>query len=65
MWINFETHWLNVDQVVSINEEASAIALSNGREVRLSEVGISTIIKHVKGLTTQQPKAKAKRGKYE
>ena len=65
MWIKFETHWLNVDQVVSINEEAKTIALSNGREVRISEDAIAVIIGQVKGLTTQQPKAKAKRGKNE
>tara|TARA_R110000782_G_scaffold145464_1_gene238247 strand:- start:1126 stop:1323 length:198 start_codon:yes stop_codon:yes gene_type:complete len=65
MWIEFENRWLNVDQVVSINEDAKTISLSNGKEVQISEGGISVITKHVKGLAIQQPKAKAKRGKYE
>ena len=37
MWVKLNTHWLNMNQVVFVDEEARSISLSSGRTVQVTE----------------------------
>ena len=58
MWVKLNTHWLNMNQVVFVDEEARSISLSSGRTVQVTASALSTIMRSVKGLPPLKVKGK-------
>ena len=58
MWVKLNTHWLNMNQVIFIDEEARSISLSSGRTVQVTASALSTIMRSVKGLPPLKAKGK-------
>ena len=58
MWIKLNTHWLNMNQVVFVDEEARSISLSSGRTVQVTASALATIMRSVKGLPPLKSKGK-------
>jgi hypothetical protein len=58
MWVKLNTHWLNMNQVVFVDEEARSISLSSGRTVQVTASALSTIMRSVKGLPPLKSKGK-------
>ena len=58
MWVKLNTHWLNMNQVVFVDEEARSISLSSGRTVQVTASALSTIMRSVKGLPPLKEKPK-------
>ena len=65
MWVKLNTHWLNINQVVFVDEEARSISLSSGRTVQVTASALSTIMRSVKGLPPLKEKPKRKNLKKE
>ena len=65
MWVKLNTHWLNMNQVIFIDEEARSISLSSGRTVQITEAALATIMRSVKGLPPLKEKPKRKNLKKE
>jgi hypothetical protein len=58
MWVKLNTHWLNMNQVVFVDEEARSISLSSGRTVQVTASALATIMRSVKGLPPLKAKGK-------
>ena len=58
MWVKLNTHWLNMNQVIFIDEEARSISLSSGRTVQVTASALATIMRSVKGLPPLKSKGK-------
>ena len=58
MWVKLNTHWLNMNQVIFIDEEARSISLSSGRTVQITQAALDTIMRSVKGLPPLKAKGK-------
>jgi hypothetical protein len=58
MWVKLNTHWLNMNQVVFVDEEARSISLSSGRTVQVTASALATIMRSVKGLPPLKSKGK-------
>ena len=58
MWVKLNTHWLNMNQVIFIDEEARSISLSSGRTVQVTASALATIMRSVKGLPPLKAKGK-------
>ena len=65
MWVKLNTHWLNINQVVFVDEEARSISLSSGRSVQITEAALATTMRNVKGLPPLKEKPKLKNLKKE
>ena len=65
MWVKLNTHWLNMNQVVFVDEEARSISLSSGRTVQVTASALATIMRSVKGLPPRKEKPKRKNLKKE
>ena len=58
MWVKLNTHWLNMNQVIFIDEDARSISLSSGRTVQVTASALATIMRSVKGLPPLKSKGK-------
>jgi len=65
MWVKLNQHWLNINQVVFVDEEARNISLTSGRTVQVTESALDTIMRSVKGLPPLKEKPKRKNLKKE
>lgn len=65
MWVKLNQHWLNINQVVFVDEEARNISLTSGRTVQVTESALDTIMRSVKGLPPIKEKPKRKNLKKE
>jgi hypothetical protein len=65
MWVKLNQHWLNINQVVFIDEEARNISLTSGRTVQVTEAALATIMRSVKDLPPLKEKPKLKNLKKE
>ena len=65
MWVKLNQHWLNINQVVFVDEEARNISLTSGRTVQVTESALATIMRSVKGLPPLKEKPKRKNLKKE